>query len=344
MAIARLRRSDEHLDEKRMSFGEHLEELRRRIIYALIGLVVACVICYIWGDRIIETLSAPYYLAMRENGFDDPRMVQLNPIEPFMEYFKICLEFGLVLAGPWILYQLWLFVAVGLYPTERVALRRFARWSIALFLVGASFMVVFVLSGLMKFLIGISTWFPTPGDDNLLYHWLAPKAQPAFVATQPAIPPLTAPILANDPEHPKPGDLWINRGSKRLYVRYEDDTYYAPLQKVGKKQFVQPMLSIAEYLDFVVNLGLAFGIGFQIPIVVVLLVFLGIMSAKDIAQTRRFVILGITVAAAFITPTPDVGTMMLLAVPMYVLFEGGLLWARMVEKKQTARPESTPVP
>ena len=319
-----------------MSFGEHLEELRRRIIYSLVGLVLACIICYIWGDHIIETLSAPYYLAMRENGFDDPRMVQLNPIEPFMEYFKICLEFGLVLAGPWILYQLWLFVAAGLYPSERVALRRFARWSIALFLVGASFMIVFVLSGLMKFLIGISTWFPTPGDDNFLYHWLAPKSMPGTVATQPVSPPFNAPILTTDPPAPKPGDVWFNRTDHRLYVKSDDDTYFAPTQKLGKKQFVQPMLSIAEYLDFVVNLGLAFGIGFQIPIVVVLLVYLGVMSVKDIAQTRRFVILGITIAAAFITPTPDVGTMMLLAIPMYVLFEGGLLWARIVEKKRTA--------
>ena len=336
LPIPRLHRDNEVLDEKRMSFGEHLEELRKRIILGLIGLVIACVICYIWGDRIIETLSAPYYLAMRENGFDDPRMVQLNPIEPFMEYFKICLEFGLVLAGPWILYQLWLFISAGLYPSERIALRRFARWSIALFLVGASFMVVFVLSGLMKFLIGISTWFPTPGNDNFLYHWLAPKSSAPVAATQPALPPLHAPILSVDPPDPRPGDVWINRDSHRLYVHLDDETYMMPLQKAGKKQFVQPMLSIAEYLDFVVNLGLAFGIGFQIPIVVVLLVFLGIMSVTDIAQMRRYVILAITIAAAFITPTPDVGTMMLLAVPMYLLFEGGLLWARLVEKRKAA--------
>jgi sec-independent protein translocase protein TatC len=343
MAHRLTRKSDAQPDDARMSFGDHLEELRRRLLYALAGLAAAFIVCYWVGDRIIETLSAPYYLAMRDLGFDEPRMVQLNPIEPFMEYFKICLEFGLVLAAPWVLYQLWLFVAAGLYPHERRVVKRFARWSIVLFLVGASFMVFFVLFGLMKFLINFGTWYPIPAPDNPLYRWLHPADVRRDAPTsQPAAPPLHVPVLSEDPAHPSSGDVWINRDSRRLIVSYDGQTYFAPLQKAGNRQFVQPLLSISQYLDFVVNLALAFGLGFQIPIVVVLVVLLGIVEARQIAQARRYVILAIVVLSAFITPTPDVATMLLLAVPMQLLFEAGLAIARIVERSATAPEGSAP--
>ena len=83
-------------NETRMSFGDHLEELRHRVILAIVGLIVAATICFLIGDRIIEILTTPYCVAMEQLGFD-PRMVQLDPLESFIEYFKITLKFGLVL-------------------------------------------------------------------------------------------------------------------------------------------------------------------------------------------------------------------------------------------------------
>ena len=148
-------------DETRMSFGDHLEELRRRVILAIVGVAIAATICFLVGDRIIEILTTPYCVAMEQLGFD-PRMVQLNPLESFIEYFKITLKFGLVLSAPWVIYQLWLFVAKGLFPSEQRLIRTFAPASIFLFVLGSSFMVAIVLSGLLKFLITMSTWFPLP--------------------------------------------------------------------------------------------------------------------------------------------------------------------------------------
>jgi len=338
---AREPRTPDYIEETRMSFGDHLEELRRRILRALLGLIAATVLCFRYGDRLIELLTTPYCVAMEELGFD-PRMVQLNPIESFIEYFKIAMKFGLVLAAPWILYQLWRFVAVGLYPAEQRVVRFFAPASIALFLVGATFMVTIVLSGLMKFLIGISLWFPLPNHDNFLYRWYLPNAPAPPAATQPALPPLRVPVLDADPDHPADGQVWFNARTRRLNVQGGGQTFYFAMQKAADARFVQPFFSVAEYLGFVVNLALAFGLGFQIPIVVVFLTATRIVTAALLAHLRKYVILGVVVLAAVITPTPDVATMLLLAVPMLLLFEAGLLIGRLLERRAAAAEPDDP--
>lgn len=318
-------------DETRMSFGEHLDELRRRIILALLGLLVAFVVCFNFGNRIIETLTAPYVVAMHETD-QDARLIQLDPIESFMEYFKISLEFGLVLAAPWILYQLWLFVATGLYRAERRIVKLFAPASIGLFILGASFMVTVVLSGLLRFLISISAWFPLPGPDNMLYRWLAREPAAPFATSAPAAPPLSVPVLTEDPPSPQDGHVWINRRTRRLNACYEGEVHFVGLQKASSQQFVQAFFSVSEYLGFVVKLALAFGLGFQIPIVVVFLLAMGIFQTEDLRKARKYVVLGVFVLAAILTPSPDVSTMLLLAVPMMLLFEVGLLAGRFVAR------------
>jgi sec-independent protein translocase protein TatC len=337
MSIMR-RMSQHNPDEVRMSFGDHLEELRKRVIWALVGLVITSVLCCKYGDHIIAFLTTPYMAAMNDLG-QEARLVQLNPIESFMEYFKVCLEFGLVLAAPWVLYQLWLFVAAGLYPAERRIVRYFAPASIGLFITGATFMIVVVLSGLMKFLISIAGWFPLPDPDSAFYRFLQTGDRGAVVATQP-FHPIAVPVMT-DPGQPQEGDVWLNPRNHRLNVYHEGETYYAPMQKASNKQIVQPFFSVAEYLGFVTDLALAFGLGFQIPIVVIFLIAMGIVQSAQMSAARRYVLLVVVIAAAVITPTPDVGTMMLLAVPMYILFESGLLIGRIIEKRDAQEPSGT---
>lgn len=319
------------VDAARMSFGDHLEELRARIINALYGLLLSTVLCYYFGDVIISTLTAPYYVAMRDMGFD-PRMVQLNPIESFMEYFKIALEFGLVLAAPWVLYQLWQFVAAGLYPHEKRLVRLFGPLSMALFAVGAAFMVVVVLTGLMQFLIGFSKSFPLPGESNPLVRMLSHTEATPHVTTQPA-PAIDIPVVIANPKEPRVGEIWFNEQSRKLVIQGVDDLYEQPLVKSSAAQFVQPFFSVAGYLGFVVDLALAFGLGFQIPIVVIFLIMLDIVTLNAMSASRKFVILGISIGAAILTPTPDIGTMLLLMIPMCLLFEAGLLISRFMKRR-----------
>lgn len=320
----------------RMSFGDHLEELRRRVIRALLGLLLATIICFHYGDVIIGFLTAPYCVAMEELGFD-PRMVQLNPSESFIEYFKISMKFGIVLATPWILVQIWRFVATGLYASEQRLLKTFAPASVALFVTGASFMVVMVLTGLMRFLIGMSMWFPMPNANNSLYNFLrddAPTSQAA--TTQPTGPQWRVPVVGVDPAEPADGQIWFNSHTQQLTLHYQEETYFTRFDKGSATQFVKPLFSIAEYLGFVVNLALAFGLGFQIPIVVVFLIAMHIIKSAQMAAARKYVILCVAILAAILTPSPDVATMMMLAVPMVLLFETGLLIGRMVERREKA--------
>ncbi|HWL93711.1 MAG TPA: twin-arginine translocase subunit TatC [Phycisphaerae bacterium] len=317
----------------RMSFGEHLEELRTRVIRALLGLVASGVLCYYFGEVIIETLTAPYYVAMRDLGFE-PQMVQLNPTESFLEYFKISLEFGLVLAAPWVLYQLWQFVAAGLYPHEKRLVRLFAPVSMALFVIGASFMVVVVLTGLMHFLIGFSKSFPLPSEDNLLVRMLQDTPEIQVPATQPGGVSLQIPVVTESPSDPAPGSIWFNERSRKLYVRGVGALYEQSLVKSSASQFVQPFFSISEYLGFVVNLALAFGLGFQIPIVVVFLIMLDIVPSARMSAARKYIILAIAIGAAVLTPSPDIGTMLLLMVPMILLFEMGLVVGRVMSRRR----------
>lgn len=317
------------IEASRMSFGDHLEELRKRVIYAIAGLAACTLLTFYFGDKIIEYLAAPYTATMRRLGFD-PQMVQLSPAEPFIEYFKISLKFGLVLSAPWVLYQMWAFVAAGLYPHERRMVRLFAPASIGLFVSGAGFMVVFALSPLLSFLIGASTWFPLPNEDNALYSWLRGDEAMVVPATQPAAP-VHVPIVEDDPAVAGNGEIWFNAKREHLMIQVGDTRYEHRMTKAAARQFVQPFFSVAEYLAFVTNLALAFGLGFQIPLVVIFLIRVGLVPSKSMRSARKYVIFGIAVASALLTPSPDVGTMMMLAVPMYLLFEVGLFIGRRVE-------------
>ena len=96
-----------------MSLGDHLEELRTRLLLALAGLAVGAVVCLFFGKTIISFLQAPYSKLM-----PDHPLIVLAPAEAFLTYMKISLISGLVVASPWVFYQIWMFIAAGLYPQE----------------------------------------------------------------------------------------------------------------------------------------------------------------------------------------------------------------------------------
>ncbi|MFO0974570.1 MAG: twin-arginine translocase subunit TatC [Phycisphaerae bacterium] len=323
----------ENPDAVRMSFGDHLDELRSCLIRALLGLMVTTGLCLKFGNYIIFALTAPYVAAMRAEDLD-AQMVQLAPTETFLEYFKIAVECGLVLAIPWVLYQAWRFVAVGLYPHERRVVRVLAPASVGLFAIGAAFMVTLVLAGLLKFLVSTATWFSVPGADARFFERMLSAHRPQ--TTQPVSAPLQVPVLNADPPQPRHGDVWINRPDGSLNVQLDGERYLVPLKRADRRQLVQPLFSVSEYLGFVTGMALAFGLGFQVPIVVIFLVLAGIVPSERFRSARRFVIVGFAVAAAILTPSPDISSMLLLLVPMVALFESGLLIARAVERRRAA--------
>lgn len=145
-----------------MSLGDHLEELRIRIIYALIGLAAATIVGFYFGSTIIKFVEQPYIDAMGP----DARLQSLAPTDGFVSYMKISIITGVVISSPWIFYHLWMFVSAGLYPNERKYIHIAVPFSTVLFIAGALFFILAVapltLSFLVKFneaVIGVSSNF-----------------------------------------------------------------------------------------------------------------------------------------------------------------------------------------
>jgi len=150
----------EKLTEKMsaMSFLEHLEELRKRIIYSVIAVAIGFFACWNYAERIYGYMQAPIMKALAHNHMDQ-HLVYLNPTEPFNMYLKIGLIAGLFAASPFVLYQLWAFVAPGLYRNEKRYVLPFMILSVALFLGGGIFGYYLVYPAALDFLVGYGKQF-----------------------------------------------------------------------------------------------------------------------------------------------------------------------------------------
>lgn len=141
-----------------MSFLEHLEELRRRIIYALLAVGVAFVACWYYAERIFALMQQPIMTALHNHKLDT-KLVYLNPTEPFNMYLKVGFITGLFVASPFVLYQVWMFISPGLYRHEKRYVVPFMISSVGLFLAGGVFGFKLVYPAALDFLIGYGAQF-----------------------------------------------------------------------------------------------------------------------------------------------------------------------------------------
>ncbi len=149
---------DEQEPMRAMSFLDHLEELRRRIIYSIIAVAVGFFLCWGYAERIYEIMQRPIMEALRRNGLAE-KLVYLNPTEPFNLYLKVGLLAGLFVASPFVLYQVWLFISPGLYRNEKRYLTPFMFSTVGLFLAGGYFGYKLVYPQALEFLIGYGKQF-----------------------------------------------------------------------------------------------------------------------------------------------------------------------------------------
>src|SRR5438045_319239 len=151
-------------DDFRMTVGEHLEDLRRRLIYALVGFVMATCVCLFYGrSTIIPIFTRPLTTTLAKYGLS----TQLHSDEVpdiFTTYLQICFICGTAIASPWIVYQFWQFVAAGLYPNERRYITRYVPLSIGLLITGMLFVYFFVLPWTLEFFIAFSVGVPMKLD------------------------------------------------------------------------------------------------------------------------------------------------------------------------------------
>jgi sec-independent protein translocase protein TatC len=321
------------VDAARMSFGDHLDELRNRLLRAIAGVVVGTIVALYFGKDILEILCWPLLIVQHANGVP-PHLQVLAPTAAFVAYLKIGFLSGLILTMPWVLYQIWLFVISGLYAHERRFVRSLVPASLGLFVVGVLFLYFIVLPIVLHFFIRFNKAFDLPDlTPTAFQKLLLPDRESEFEAVALPVDGTRIPIMKESPSAPENGDVWINAVTQRLIVQTPSGPLSIPLERGASSTTMQSQFALDFYISFVLMLALAFGIAFEMPIVVYFLVRSGIVTRQTMMRSRRYILLGTVIAAAMLTP-PDVISQLLLAGPMYLLFELGLFVARAAERKE----------
>lgn len=233
----------------------HLNELRKRLLWCFVAMLLGTVICYIYVEDIYGILVQPLADAMGPN--DTNRMIYTDPTEVFFTYLKVALFAGTFLTFPVLLLQLWRFIAPGLYKNERNAFLPFLVATPILFFLGGLLVQQLILPFALKFFLS----FQSSGADTVL-----------------------------------------------------------PIQLEAR---------VADYLGLVMVLIFAFGLCFQLPVLLALLARVGILTADHLVKARRYAIVIIFIVAAILTP-PDVFSQISLAIPLMILYEISILIVRKI--------------
>jgi len=249
---------------------EHLAELRTRIIYSVVAFVVGMLLCFTFAKDLLFFLLQPTANILEGYG-QRPDFTTFAAQENFFVYFRISVLMGLGLSFPIIAYQLWRFVAPGLYKNEKGAFLPFIVASPLLFLAGAAFAHYVVSPLAMNFFIGFSD-FGTDGTK-----------------------------------------VAVEGGQRAVFVP-----------------------RVSDVLDLTLKFIFAFGLCFQLPVLLTLLGMADIVSSQGLKDTRKYAVVGILVLAALVTP-PDVITQVILFTVVYMLYEVSIWLVKMVEKKRDAR-------
>lgn len=323
-------RDDHDLHHGMMSFGDHLEELRRRLILAAAVPLPIAFVLFAFASTIRDLLSAPALEAMTANGLP-ARMQALGPAEVLTTDLKLSFVGAIVLSAPWIVWQTWKFIEPGLYREERRFVHLLLPGSAVLTLSGLAFLYWVMLPLMLQVLIAFGV--PGPGD---AFGIPDPGDRIAEVASEggPVFPVLTEP-----PARPAPGQVWIDAATRSLMVVVPvagaDDSFEllsTPLSRAGT---ISQEFRLGEYMSFVLTLALAIAVAFQMPLVILLLGWVGIVDRLTLQRQRRYALLVCAVLGAVLTPA-DVVSMVLLFIPLYVLYELGIVLLRFAPADRVA--------
>lgn len=307
-----------------MPLGDHLEELRKRLILMIAGLAPFLVVALVVGQWVLEFLIRPLQAALRNRGLA-AAIQNTGPYEAFGSYIKIALILTILGGSWWVLTQLWMFVRPGLYQTERRFVYILIPLSVTMTTLGVVFMYTVMLPVVLSFFIGFGSSL---------------GATPAETIEVPAGVMLgDVPVLAGDPPNPQVGQAWVNSELKQWRVVTEVSPEGAAKILTSTLQSAEAGLQqsyrLKEYVSLVLMLSLGFAVGFQMPVVVLLLGWAGIVQPSDLTGIRKFMLMGCLVASAVLTPA-DPLSMVLLAGPLYLLYEFGLILLRLMPAKSLA--------
>ncbi len=233
------------------SFVFHLEELRKRLIISFLSIIPTTIVCFVFASKIIEFFRKPY----------GGKLIFISPPEAFIVNIKVAIAGGIALSFPVIAYQMWKFIAPGLYPKEKKIFLSLLLTSVILFVAGMAFSYFVIIPIAFNFLLKFgSSWF-------------------------------------------------------------------------------EPMFTASKYFSFVLKLMIAFGIVFQIPIVILFLSVSGVVPIENFTKYRRHIWVASFVIGAILTP-PDVLSQVLMSLPLVVLFELSLILGRIFSPHRSVSQET----
>lgn len=300
-------RSDFDPDSYRMSVGDHLEELRSRLIKAMVGVFVA-----FFGGLIVAKgyllpfVAGPLIAALKEADVT-PQMFFTNVTDPFFVYLRLSMIAAFVVAGPWVLWQAWQFVAAGLYRHERKAVTRYLPLSLLLFFGGIAFAWYAVLPWTLTFFLSWSMTIPMPDPPPTQ---LVPEVQGTSIA-----------VIDGDPLKIGDGQIWFNRLSQQLKIHLNGEDRVLAFNPTN---LAAPIITLPQYVNLVMLMLVMFGVSFQIPIVVMALIRTGLVQPNTLREQRRYVYFVLVVAACIITPGDVIIMTLSLIGPLILLYEAGI--------------------
>ena len=247
-------------NEKEGGFISHLTELRSRLIHSFIFLFVFFILCYFFAEYLYGFLVEPYAQAVKNDG-TERRLIFTALQETFLTYLKVAFFASFFVTSPFILIQVWKFIAPGLYDHEKSAI-----------------MPYMVVTPILFFLGGA-----------LVYYLIMPLAI-------------------------------------KFFISFESTGHITNLP-------IQLEAKVNEYLSLIMKLIFAFGLSFQLPVVLSLLARVGVVDSEFLKRRRKYVVVIIFTAAAILTP-PDPITQIGLAIPLLILYELSIFSVNMIEKSQ----------
>ncbi|PUB13262.1 twin-arginine translocase subunit TatC [Yoonia sediminilitoris] len=271
---------------------EHLAELRTRLIYSVSAFLVAMIFCFAFGSMLLDFLLGPIERTMRDLGNPNPVMQYTAPQEYFFTLIRISVVGGLMLSFPVIGFQLWRFVAPGLYRNEKQAFLPFMIASPMLFVLGAAFAHYIVVPLAMAFFLGFADL-------------------PSFVSA----------IMVNAVPPPAGAELLPGATTELVLPQTDNGVDIVFNGKVN------------ETLDITLKMIVAFGVCFQLPVLLTLMGTAGLASSRGLRSTRKYAVVGILIVAALVTP-PDVTTQLILFIVVYGLYEISIHLVAGVERKK----------
>ncbi|WP_340149916.1 twin-arginine translocase subunit TatC [uncultured Sneathiella sp.] len=282
--------SETDMEEGKAPLMEHLIEFRNRLVYSVLALLIAFILCYLVSEDLFAFLVRPLVEAMGDD-VENRRMIFTGLHEAFFTYIKIAFFTAVFVSFPVVASQIWIFVAPGLYKNEKSAFLPFLIVTPILFFMGGALAYEIVMPLAWKFLLS----FESSGEATLYAR--------AFAALVKEFP---------------------NLGG------------YLPTPAEPMSLPIQSETRVSEYLSLSMKLIFAFGLCFQLPVLLTLLGRVGIVSSAGLKAKFKYSVVFAFIAAAILTP-PDPLSQITLAIPIIVLYGISIVSVRMVEKKREAR-------